>query len=241
MNGDRRRLARLLGHQFRREDLLDQALTHRSAGGINNERLEFLGDALIGFVVAEALVGRLPEADEGILSRMRAALVKRESLAELARELTLGEYLRLGAGELRTGGHNRDSILADALEAVLGAVYLDAGFETARAVAMSLFGAPLGQVSAAPAGKDPKTRLQELLQARRRPIPEYQVVSVAGSQHAQSFRVSCLLPDRGILTQGEGSSRRRAEQAAAEAMLARLAEPGEPETSRTVRERAEHV
>jgi ribonuclease III len=241
VNGDRRRLARLLGHEFRREDLLDQALTHRSAGGPNNERLEFLGDALIGFVVAEALVGRLPEADEGTLSRMRAALVKRESLAELARELTLGDYLCLGAGELRTGGHNRDSILADALEAVLGAVYLDAGFETARTVAMALFREPLRQVSTAPAGKDPKTRLQELLQARRRPIPEYQVVSVGGSQHAQSFRVSCLLPDRGTLTQGEGSSRRRAEQAAAEAMLARLAEPAERETPRPVRERAEPV
>ncbi len=241
MNGDRRRLARLLGHHFRREDLLDQALTHRSAGGPNNERLEFLGDALIGFVVAEALVGRLPEADEGTLSRMRAALVKRESLAELARGLAFGDHLHLGAGELRTGGHNRDSILADALEAVLGAVYLDAGFEAARAVAMGLFRNPLEEVSAAPAGKDPKTRLQELLQARRRPIPEYQVVSVGGSQHAQSFRVSCLLPDQGTLTQGEGSSRRRAEQAAAEAMLARLSNPADREVPRAARGRPEHV
>lgn len=241
MNGDRRRLARLLGHTFQREDLLEQALTHRSAGGPNNERLEFLGDALIGFVVAEALVARLPEADEGTLSRMRAALVKRESLAELARGLALGDYLRLGAGELRTGGHNRDSILADALEAVLGAVYLDAGFESARGVAMSLFREPLGQVSAAPASKDPKTRLQELLQSRRRPIPEYQVVSVGGSQHAQSFWVSCLLPDQGTLTQGAGSSRRRAEQAAAEAMLARLLETSDLEVPRAARERPEHA
>lgn len=241
MNGDRQRLARLLGHRFQRADLLDQALTHRSAGGPNNERLEFLGDALIGFVVAETLVARLPEADEGTLSRMRATLVKRESLAELARSLALGDYLRLGAGELRTGGHNRDSILADALEAVLGAVYLDAGFETARAVAVNLFGASLGQVSAAPAGKDPKTRLQELLQARRRPIPEYQVLSIGGSQHAQSFRVSCLVTDQGILTQGEGSSRRRAEQAAAEAMLERLAEAADREATHEIRGRPEHV
>jgi ribonuclease-3 len=241
MNGDRRRLALQLGHSFLREDLLDQALTHRSAGGRNNERLEFLGDALIGFVVAEALVSGLPQADEGTLSRFRAALVKRESLAELARGLALGDYLRLGAGELRTGGHNRDSILADALEAVLGAVYLDAGFETARTVAMGLFRAPLGHLSAAPASKDPKTRLQELLQARRRPIPEYQVVSVGGTQHAQSFRVSCLLPDQGTLTQGDGSSRRRAEQAAAEAMLARLAESSDREVLRESRGRPEHV
>jgi len=241
VNGDRRRLARQLGHGFQREELLDQALTHRSAGGTNNERLEFLGDALIGFVVAGALVGRLPEADEGTLSRMRAALVKRESLAELARGLALGDYLKLGAGELRTGGHNRDSILADALEAVLGAVYLDAGFEVARSVAMDLFRNPLSEVSAAPAEKDPKTRLQELLQARRRPIPEYQVVSIGGSQHAQSFRVSCLLPDQATLTQGEGSSRRRAEQAAAEAMLARLDDLANPETPGSSRGHPEHV
>jgi ribonuclease III len=241
MNGDRRRLARRLGHRFRREDLLDQALTHRSAGGVNNERLEFLGDALIGFVVAEALVGCLPEADEGTLSRMRAALVKREALAALARGLGLGEYLRLGAGELRTGGYNRDSILADALEAVLGAVYLDGGFDTARTVAMGLFGASLGEVSAAPAGKDPKTQLQELLQAQRRPIPEYQVLSIEGSQHAQAFRVSCLLPDEGTCTQGEGSSRRRAEQAAAQAMLAGLRDQAERERPRAARGRPEHV
>lgn len=241
MNADRRHLERLLGHRFQRGELLDQALTHRSAGGLNNERLEFLGDALIGFVVAEALVGRLPNADEGTLSRMRAALVKRESLAELARGLALGDYLRLGAGELRTGGYNRDSILADALEAVLGAVYLDGGFEAAGAVALGLLRGPLAQVSAAPVGKDPKTRLQELLQARRQPIPEYQVVSIGGSQHDQTFRVSCLVRDQGILTEGEGSSRRRAEQAAAEAMLARLAVQPQREAPRAAREYSEHA
>jgi ribonuclease-3 len=212
-------LARALGHPFARADLLQQALTHRSAGAVNNERLEFLGDALIGFTIAEALVGRFPHADEGTLSRMRAALVKRESLAQLARGLELGDYLRLGAGELRTGGHTRDSILADALEAVLGAIYLDGEFNRARTVVLNLFRASLAQLNDAHADKDPKTRLQELLQARRRPIPEYEVLTVGGTQHAQSFTVSCALPDDGRLSRGEGSSRRRAEQAAAEAML----------------------
>ncbi|AUB83698.1 ribonuclease III [Candidatus Thiodictyon syntrophicum] len=219
MSTDSRRLARALGHPFARADLLQQALTHRSAGAVNNERLEFLGDALIGFTIAEALVGRFPHADEGTLSRMRAALVKRESLAQLARGLELGDYLRLGAGELRTGGHTRDSILADALEAVLGAIYLDGEFNRARTVVLNLFRASLAQLNDAHASKDPKTRLQELLQARRRPIPEYEVLTVGGTQHAQSFTVSCVLPDDGRLSRGEGSSRRRAEQAAAEAML----------------------
>ena len=153
---------------------------------------------------------------------MRASLVKRESLAQLARGLQLGDYLRLGAGELRTGGHTRDSILADALEAVLGAVYLDGGFSRARTVVLNLFRAPLEQLDDARAGKDPKTRLQELLQARHRPIPEYEVLTIGGTQHAQSFTVSCRLPDDGQVSRGEGSSRRRAEQAAAEAMLAQL-------------------
>ncbi len=219
MSTDSRRLARALGHLFARADLLQQALTHRSAGALNNERLEFLGDALIGFTVAEALVERFPHADEGTLSRMRAALVKRESLAQLARGLELGDYLRLGAGELRTGGHTRDSILADALEAVLGAIYLDGEFNRARTVVLNLFRDLLAQLNDAHASKDPKTRLQEFLQARRRPIPEYEVLTVGGTQHAQSFTVSCVLPDDGRLSRGEGSSRRRAEQAAAEAML----------------------
>ena len=219
MTTDSRRLARVLGHSFARLELLQQALTHRSAGAVNNERLEFLGDALIGFAVAEALVGRFPQADEGTLSRMRASLVKRESLAQLARGLQLGDYLRLGTGELRTGGHTRDSILADALEAVLGAVYLDGGFARAQAVVAQLFRVPLEQLDDARASKDPKTRLQELLQARRRPIPEYEVLTVGGTQHAQSFTVSCVLPDDRRCSRGEGSSRRRAEQAAAEAML----------------------
>jgi ribonuclease-3 len=223
VNADLQRLALVLNHRFARPELLVQALTHRSAGAINNERLEFLGDALIGLVVAEALVGRFGEADEGTLSRMRAALVKREALAELARALNLGDYLRLGAGELRTGGHTRDSILSDALEALLGAVLLDGGFAAARGVALGLFRPALDGLSVERVGKDPKTRLQELLQSRHRPIPEYEVLAIAGTQHAQSFTVRCVLADEGRTARGEGSSRRRAEQAAAEAMLGLLA------------------
>lgn len=219
MNRDPRRLARALGYDFESDALLIQALTHRSAGPVNNERLEFLGDALIGFVIAEALLERFPKADEGTLSRMRASLVKRESLAKLARGLELGEVLRLGAGELRTGGHARDSILADALEAVLGAVYLDAGFERARQVVMRLFAARIEQTDAERAGKDPKTRLQEWLQSRKRPLPEYLVLSIDGDQHDQTFTVNCLLQDADLSARGVGTSRRRAEQAAAEQML----------------------
>ncbi len=222
MNADPRRLAHALGHSFQRQDLLEQGLTHRSAGPVNNERLEFLGDALIGFIIAEALWERFPEANEGTLSRMRASLVKRESLAALARGLRLGDYLRLGGGELRTGGHARDSILADALEAVLGAVYRDAGFGTARAVVMDLFADRLDETSATRSGKDPKTRLQEWLQSRRRPLPDYLVLSIGGDQHDQIFHVACVLADADVRTQGEGSSRRRAEQAAAQAMLEQI-------------------
>lgn len=219
MNTDSHRFAQSLGHRFEREELLTQALTHRSFGPCNNERLEFLGDALLGFVIAESLIERFPNVNEGTLSRMRAALVKRESLAQLARELKLGEALRLGPGEIRTGGHERDSILADALEAVFGAIYLDAGFERARSVILGLFASRLEQIDARESGKDPKTRLQEWLQAARRPLPEYQVLAVEGEQHEQTFLVSCQLQDAALVTQGTGSSRRRAEQAAAEQML----------------------
>jgi ribonuclease III len=217
-----RRLARSLGYEPTRLELLEQALTHRSAGSANNERLEFLGDALIGFVIAEDLWTRFPHADEGSLSRMRASLVKRESLARFARTLQLGDYLRLGAGELRTGGHARDSILADALEAVLGAVYLDVGFAASREVVLNLFAPRLTQTDSERAGKDPKTRLQELLQSRKRPLPEYLVVSVDGDQHDQTFTVSCVLQDDSQSSRGVGTSRRRAEQAAAEQMLEQI-------------------
>ncbi|NCC27977.1 MAG: ribonuclease III [Gammaproteobacteria bacterium] len=222
MNADPLRLARLIGHKFAREELLRQALTHRSAASANNERLEFLGDALIGFVIAEALWQRFPEADEGTLSRMRASLVKRETLAALARGLDLGDYLHLGAGELRTGGYARDSILADAFEALWGAVYLDAGFNSARELVLRLFATRLAQTSATHAGKDPKTQLQEWLQAQRRPLPEYTVVATGGDQHAQTFVVRCALSDADLSTCAEGGTRRGAEQSAAHAMLEQL-------------------
>lgn len=220
MSVDPERLSRVLGCSFRQGHLLAQALTHRSAPGQNNERLEFLGDALLGFVIAEALWKRFPDADEGRLSRLRASLVNKESLATLARGMDLGEYLRLGAGELRSGGHARDSILADALEAIFAAIYLDKGFEPAKDAILTLFSAPLDAVAAGGASKDPKTRLQELLQADRRPLPSYAVLDVTGSQHEQRFRVRCALVDGTTVAVGEGTSRRRAEQQAAERMLA---------------------
>jgi len=222
----KRLMAHLLGHPPSRPELIEQALTHRSAGPVNNERLEFLGDALVGLVVAEVLLQRFPQASEGELSRRRAALVNREALARIARELGLGDYLRLGSGELRTGGHARDSILADGFEALMGAIHLDQGFATARDVVLRLFEQPLAEVATRAAGKDPKTRLQEWLQARGQGLPEYEVIDVHGEQHAQRFTVRCRLAADGRAAVGDGTSRRRAEQQAAETMLAQLTEQG---------------
>lgn len=215
-------LSRGLGHPFSDPLLLKRALTHRSAASENNERLEFLGDALLDFVIAEALCKRFPDASEGELSRLRASLVKKETLARLARGVALGQHLILGEGELRSGGDARDSILADALEAIFAAAYLDAGFEAARSLILSLFADHLAGVPSKGVSKDPKTRLQEYLQSRRRGLPEYRVVEVAGSPHEQSFRVLCLLADTGGATEGSGTSRRRAEQDAATKMLVSL-------------------
>lgn len=226
MNGDLLRLTRSLGCRIGQPHLLQRALTHRSAAAENNERLEFLGDAILGFVIAEELIERFPDADEGRLSRLRASLVKKESLARLSRGLELGDYLRLGAGELRAGGHARESILADALEAVFAAVYLDQGFEGAREVILSVFRDPLAVICKGETFKDPKTRLQEWLQARQRPLPEYVVLAVTGSQHAQTFRVRCTLTDGPEASDGEGASRKRAEQQAAQQMLGLLEEGG---------------
>lgn len=204
--------------------LIEQALTHRSAGPVNNERLEFLGDALLGFVIAEVLLQRFPEASEGDLTRRRATLVNREALAAIARSLELGEFLRLDPGALRSGGHARDSVLSDALEALIGAIYLDQGFGCAKRMILSVFADALSEVANREVGKDPKTRLQEWLQARRLSLPEYEVTAVTGEQHAQRFQVRCRLPDDGRVCVGEGSSRRRAEQQSAETMLALLVE-----------------
>lgn len=215
-------LEQRLGHRFRSPELLAQALTHRSAGGAHNERLEFLGDGILNFVMAAALYDLRPEAPEGELSRLRASLVNGPSLAERARDLGLGASLRLGGGELKSGGERRDSILADTLEAVLGAVYLDAGFETARAVVLELYRERLGRLPDSEQLKDPKTRLQEALQGIGRPLPEYTVLEQTGEPHQRRFRVQCRVPDSGDCTEGEGRSRRRAEQRAAEYMLERV-------------------
>jgi ribonuclease-3 len=224
LRGDVERLARRVGHAFARADLLEAALTHRSAQSQHNERLEFLGDAVLGLVSAEALWRRFPQATEGQLTRLRAQLVKRETLAAVARELDLGSYLRLGPGELRSGGHARDSILADALEAVLGAVYLDGGLEAARAVMLQLLGERLAAMTSESQPKDAKTRLQELLQARRLALPAYAVLETRGDDHAQTFMVRCEVGALGLSVTAEGPSRRRAEQAAAAAMLQEMGE-----------------
>ncbi|GHE21926.1 ribonuclease III [Halomonas urumqiensis] len=214
--------SRRLGHAFSDPDLLELAMTHRSFGGQNNERLEFLGDSIVNFVIAEALFQRFPEAREGQLSRLRARLVKGQTLAELAREMAFGEHLRLGSGEMKSGGHRRDSILADAVEAVIGAIYLDAGMQTVRARVLSWYAERLEAISLQDTQKDPKTRLQEFLQSRQAPLPRYEVVNVDGEAHAQTFRVECHVELLAGHTTGVGPSRRHAEQQAAEQALAQL-------------------
>lgn len=217
-------LARRLGHQFQDPSLLEQALTHRSAGAGHNERLEFLGDSIINFLIAETLYRAKPDAREGQLTRLRALLVRRDTLAAVARELELGAALKLGGGELKSGGRDRDSILADALEAVIGAVYLDSDMDTCRALAARLFSARIEQALKRRAGKDPKTRLQERLQAQGLPLPSYEVVDVKGAAHVQEFRVSCTVAGLDEPTCGTGGSRRKAEQAAARLALEQLDE-----------------
>ena len=208
------------GHAFVAPALLAQALTHRSAGSPHNERLEFLGDALVNQFVAEALYLHWPKADEGALTRARAELVRESALAGLARELRLGERLVLGPGEMKTGGHRRDSILADAVEALVAAIYLDSDFATCRDAVLPWFA---GMIEALPppnkVGKDAKTRLQEWLQGRGKPLPLYAVVEEGGEDHARIFRASCTLDEPPVRTEGEGSSRRAAEQQAADAAL----------------------
>lgn len=212
-----------LGYRFQDGELLDLALTHRSVSGGNNERLEFLGDAVLGMVIAEALYASRPDADEGNLSRLRARLVRRETLEDLARELALGELLRLGGGELRSGGHRRGSILANALEAVLGAVFLDGGLGATQKVIQRLLGPRLAALDADEELRDPKTRLQEFLQGRGHALPTYDVEHVSGSAHAQHFDVVCRLATPSLEVRGEGASRRAAEQQAAEKALLALA------------------
>ena len=215
---------RLPGYDFVDPGLLAQALTHRSAAPLHNERLEFLGDALVNLIVAEALYALWPRADEGTLTRARAELVRESSLATIARRMELGSHLILGPGEMKSGGHRRDSILADAVEAIVGAIHLDSDFDTCRAAVLPWFDAAIAALPPPhKLGKDAKTRLQEWLQARGKPLPAYRLVAESGDEHAKSFRVACAIADPAVECEGEGSSRRAAETQAAERVLDRIA------------------
>lgn len=216
------RLLARLGRTFERPELLRQALTHRSYGTPHNERLEFLGDGVLNCSIASQLYERFPGRPEGDLSRMRAHLVNQDSLSRLAAGLDLGQYLMLGEGELKSGGFRRPSILADALEALVGATFIDAGFEAADTLIRRLYGPLLDEIDPDTLGKDPKTLLQEILQGRRLALPQYNVLAVRGEAHEQHFIVECLIPALIIQTQGEGASRRGAEQRAAQAALEAL-------------------
>jgi ribonuclease-3 len=219
------RLAARLGHAFRDAALLRQALTHRSYGTPHNERLEFVGDAVLNCVIARALYARFPATAEGDLSRVRASLVNEQTLARVARALDLGAALRLGEGEHRSGGADRTSILADALEAVFGAVFVDAGYDAAARVIEAAYGDMLREADPAVLAKDAKTRLQEWLQGRRVAVPEYTVAGIQGEAHAQRFEVECRIPALSVVTRGSGASRRAAEQEAAAAALDAVARP----------------
>ncbi len=212
-------LQKRLGHTFRNAELLQQALTHRSHSSVHNERLEFLGDSVLNCVVASLLFDKFTKIDEGDLSRLRANLVKQQSLYEIAQRLELSQCLRLGEGELKSGGFRRPSILADTLEALFGAIFLDAGFDTARDVIRAMYVPILQTVDPKTLGKDAKTLLQEYLQGKKIPLPQYNVVATHGAAHNQEFEVECLVPKLDIQVFGTGGSRRAGEQAAAKLAL----------------------
>lgn len=213
-----------LGYSFGRASLLTQALTHRSYSAANNERLEFLGDSILNCLVGAMLYERFPQLQEGQLSRMRANLVNQQPLYEIARDLGLGHRLRLGEGEQKSGGAERPSILADALESVLGAIYLDGGFAAAKAVVAKLFDGRIEMVDPDTQGKDAKTLLQEWLQSRRHGLPSYELLGTSGQAHAQTFRIACRIDVLKLVTEGEGASRKAAEQAAAQAAYGKLSQ-----------------
>ena len=222
MSSSLSRLERKLGYSFRDPELMLLALTHRSFAGRNNERLEFLGDAILNFIAGEALFERFPQAREGQLSRLRARLVKGETLAVLARGFELGDFLRLGSGELKSGGFRRESILADALEALIGAIYLDNGMDAARERVLAWLTTEMNDLTLVDTNKDPKTRLQEFLQSRGGELPQYEVVDIQGEPHCRTFFVQCSIDLLSETTQGQGVSRRIAEQVAAAAALTAL-------------------
>ncbi|MBR38397.1 ribonuclease III [Idiomarina baltica] len=215
-------LEQIIGYRFERQSLLKQALTHRSAHANHNERLEFLGDSILGVVIAEALFSRFPKVAEGDLSRMRAAIVCGRSLARLGKKKGLGDYLSLGQGELKSGGYRRESILADAMEAIIGAIFLDSDMDTVKQVVLGWFEEQLETIKPGASQKDPKTRLQEWLQARQRPLPKYDVVATQGQAHNQQFTVTCTIEGLPEPLLGTGTSRRKAEQAAATSALEQL-------------------
>lgn len=215
-------LERRLAYAFTRRELLNQALTHRSHGSPHNERLEFLGDGMLNCIIASVLYERFAKLPEGDLSRLRATLVNQQALSEIAQSLGLGDLLRLGEGELKSGGFRRPSILADALEAVFGAIFLDGGFDRVSAVIGGLYEQRIGEIDAGALTKDPKTTLQEYLQGKRLALPRYAVVSVSGDAHQQTFLVECEIAELGMKAQGSGNSRRVAEQEAAARTLAQI-------------------
>lgn len=222
MSSSYQKLSRRIGYFFADLGLLELALTHRSFGGKNNERLEFLGDSILNYVIAEDLFHRFPKAKEGELSRLRASLVKGDTLAELAREFQLGDFLKLGAGELKSGGFRRDSILADAVEGIIGAIYLDAGMDVCRQHILAWYQERLEATSLKVVTKDAKTRLQEYLQARKYGLPQYEVVNIVGEPHDQTFYVHCQVEVYDGVIEGKGNSRRIAEQNAAAKTLKKL-------------------
>ena len=209
-------LVRQLAYEFKNASLLTQALTHRSFSGVNNERLEFLGDGTLNFIIANQLYQRYPKLPEGDLSRLRAQLVRESSLSEIALGLNLGESLKLGEGELKSAGWRRPSLLADAMEAIIGAVFIDGGFAAAEALVVRLYTPLLDTLDPKSIAKDPKSLLQEYLQGRKIDVPEYVVIATEGEAHCQIFRVECSIQKLNIRTHGEGSSRRVAEQQAAQ-------------------------
>ena len=217
------KLCALTGYQFRQTNLLEQALTHRSySRQTNNERLEFLGDSILNLIISNHIYERFSAADEGDLSRIRASLVKEETLAQVARQIDLGDYIHLGGGELKSGGFRRASILSDALEALIGAIYLDSDYAQTEAAVLHLYQEQLQNVDAGANLRDPKTRLQEYLQANKNSLPSYQVEQITGKSHDQVFTVSCKLTDLDMQSNGKGSSRKKAEQQAAQKILDKL-------------------
>lgn len=221
---DYSRLEKLLNYQFQNTELLKSALTHRSASSKNNERLEFLGDSILNFVIAAELFKLYPDSTEGDLSRLRANLVDKAGLYEISKILKFGEYLILGSGELKSGGHRRNSILADTVEAIFGAVYLDSDFEQCQKLILFLYSDLIKNIADANELKDPKTKLQELLQSRKLALPKYTVIEVTGQAHNQQFKVDCEIVQLGLKTQGQATNRRKAEQKSAEEIIALVQE-----------------